>query len=327
MKYKVGDKVIVNPERSKRPGVFTITSISVGSPTSYKLSDSNGKPAGEWFAESIIKVPLFKIGQIVQIKDIKNDKWFVNTMSNLDGESGIITEVSEKLCNENYYQSTKAGEDGCRYRVKILRTCDEWSISSTSLQFVPTITTIEDVRNISQDDSGPQGDLGVVANDSALDIAQAVDNIKPRFKIGDTVVIRNDLIPGKEYNEWDYSPEDGLGGWLFLPEMAEYKGKVATVTGFGDMEDVNYLRLDIDGGQYSWIINAVSHYTPGSDYDLDKQIINQLTNNNRYENQLQGKEEPLIGGCECTGTGVCYPGEQAATCIGHLGYRKITYRS
>lgn len=315
--FKVGDKVIMNPERSGRLGVLTITSIGVGLPTFYKLSDSNGNSVGEWLATSIIKVPLFKIGQIVRFKNIKDDKWYsgTNEMANIEGKCGIITKVTE-----NRYVADKQGQDGCIYEVKDLRDGGEWCVTSASIEPVQTVASLENIT---------QYNNVLVRNDSELlalaAVAQAVDNVKgPQFKIGDRVLIREDLVPGKKYEEWDYSPEDGMGGWEFAAAMAKYMGKVATITGYV-ADDPNYFHLDIDKGTYSWIVNALLHYTPGSDYDLDKTIItNKQQTKQNHENRLQEKGPVIAGRERQSGCAVRYPGEQIRVGISNLGYRKIT---
>lgn len=311
--FKVGDEVIFKPdEKDKLTGVFTVSEIDMDLGIPYiKLKEVK---ECMWFNPNrLFKVPLFKVGQIVQFKDITKDRWYTGTdvMANLEGKLGIISEITE-----DNYTADKPGQDGCRYKVLYLQKETQGYVTSASLVPVPTIASLDDIKVTRGDDPGPRGDIGVVTTAEA--IAQAVDNVKgPQFKIGDKVVIRNDLVAGKEYTEWN--------GWIFRGEMAQYKGKIATIVEFRNC-DSRYYSLDIDEKRWSWIQDSLMPYTPGSDYDLDKQIINQQTKQN-YENQLQGKEEPLIGGCECTGTGVCYPGEQVATCIGHLGYRKIAYRS
>lgn len=321
--FKVGDKVIFNPsENNKLTGVFTVSEIDMDLGIPYiKLKEI--KECMWLNPDRLLKVPIFKVGQIVQFKDIKNDKWFVkDSMHNLEGEHGVITEVNEKnIRGEMYYRPTVIGQDSCRYRVKSLKTGNEWSVTSASLQLVHTINTIEDVRSISGDDQGPRGDLGVVTTAEA--IAQAVDNVKgPRFKIGDKVIIRDDLIPRKIYDEWDYSPENGMGGWRFTAVMAKYMGKVATVIGYwGD--DPHYCKLDIDRGDYSWVVNALLHCIPGSDYDLDKLLTNKQKQNN-YENRLQEKGPVIAGRERQSGCAVRYPGKQIRVGISNLGYRKVT---
>ena len=325
--FKVGDKVIMNPERSKRLGVLTITGIDTTCPMPmpifYELSDSNGKPAGGWLAESIIKVPLFKVGQIVQFHNIKEDEWYSAAyMDNLEGKYGIITKV-----RENRYVANKQGQDGCTYEVKDLQYGEEWCITSASLELVPTTSELEDVTSVTQD-KGLTTDIGVTTT-TAEAIAQTVNNAKgPKFKIGDRVLIREDLIPGKKYEEWDYSPEDGMGGWEFAAAMAKYMGKVATITGYV-AHDPNYCYLDIDKGIYSWIVNALLPYTPGSDYDMDKQSFRQInkyfpTNKQQtkqnYENRLQESDSNLVRGSECKGRGVRYQENKAQIVSGHSCY-------
>ena len=53
-----------------------------------------------------------------------------------------------------------------------------------------------------------------------------------RYKVGDKVKIRKDLVEEKQY--------DGL---CFVPSMAQYKGKVATIVSI-QWED--YYEIDID---------------------------------------------------------------------------------
>lgn len=194
--FKVGDKVIFNPaEKNKLTGVFTVSEIDMDLGMPYiKLKEVK---ECTWFSpDRLFKVPLFKVGQIVQFKNVKDDKWYARTedddMCSLEDEFGVINEV-----NENHYVANKLNQDGCRYLVKDMKEGRTWSVTSASLQLV---YAIEDARSIRKDDPGPKGDLGVIArDDSALAVAQAVDNVKgPQFKIGDRVLIREDLVPGKK---------------------------------------------------------------------------------------------------------------------------------
>lgn len=325
--FKIGDKVIMNPERSKIVGVLTITGTVKDNPTFYKLSDNNGRPVGDWLAKSIIKVPLFKVGDIVQFHNIKEDKWYsAACMDNLESKYGIITKV-----RENRYVADKQRQDGCTYEVKDLQYGEEWCVTSASLELVPTTSELEDVTSVTQD-KGLTTDIGITTT-TAEAIAQAVDNVKgPQFKIGDRVLVREGLIPGKKYEEWDYNPEDGMGGWEFAVAMAKYMGKVATITGYV-ADDPNYCHLDIDKGTYSWIVNSLLPYTPGSDYDIDKQSFRQInkyfpTNKQQtkqnYENRLQEKGPVIAGRERQSGCAVRYPGEQIRVGISNLGYRKVT---
>jgi hypothetical protein len=59
-----------------------------------------------------------------------------------------------------------------------------------------------------------------------------------KYKVGDKVRIREDLITNKRYN-----------GLSFIPSMEQYKGKVATITNiiFGD----HYI-IDLDDNDWCW---------------------------------------------------------------------------
>lgn len=325
--FKVGDKVIFNPaDKDKLTGVFTVSEIDMDLGMPYiKLKEVK---ECMWFDPSrFLKVPLFKVGQIVTFKNIDNDRWPHSAY--IEGESGIIASI-----DMHFYAPNKPGEDGNRYHVRSLKTGTCWHTTSASLELVPLIATLDDIKVTAADDPGLRGYLGVVVRDnSALAIAQAVDNVKgPQFKIGDRVLIRKDLVPGKKYEEWDYSPEDGMGGWEFAAAMAKYMGKVATITGYV-ADDPNYCHLDIDKGTYSWIVNALLPYTLGSDYDLDKQSFRQInkyfpTNKQQtkqnYENRLQEKGPVIAGRERQSGCAVRYPGEQIRVGISNLGYRKVT---
>lgn len=321
--FKVGDKVIIKPGREcSKPGIFTITSMyNNDDETFFRLNDS---PSSEWHPNNFLKVPLFKIGQIVQFHNIKEDKWYsAACMVNLENKYGIITKVIE-----NRYVADKQGQDGCTYEVKDFQDGEEWCVTSTSLELVPMGKT-SCITSVKQDELELISDTveteSIVARPITAEmLAQAVDNVKgPQFKIGDRVLIREDLVPGKRYEEWDYSPKDGLGGWVFAAAMAKYMGKVATITGYV-ANDPNYCCLDIDKGTYSWIVNALLHYTPGSDYDLDKQIINQQKTIRQNENRLQEKGPVIAGRERQSGCAVRYPGEQIRVGISNLGYRKVT---
>jgi len=305
--FNIGDKVIFNSAgKNKLTGVFTISEINtdLGIPY-FKLKEMK---ECTWFHQSrFFKVPLFKVGQIVQFKNIKEDKWYPGTMMDeIESELGVVAEVKE-----NYYTANKPYQDGCLYIVKALQNLQKgetWHVTSASLKSVVStaVSTLEDVKSVSQDDPGPIGD------DGALAIAQTVDNVKgPQFKIGDVVVIRDDLVPGKNYIEW--------GGWNFLHDMAQHRGKVAKIIDYG-CDDTNYLRLDIDDGRRSWITNSLLPYTSGSDYDLDKTLINKQQTKQNYENRLQESDSNLIRGSECKGRGVRYQENKAQIVSGHSCY-------
>lgn len=316
MQYKVGDRVVFKKNETDgylAVGVFTVSNTDTHQSTQYiQLRGCN-----TWFtSDRFLKVPLFNVEQVVRFKDIKQDKWCTSgQMVNLEGKVGIVMEV----CRDCYY-ADKPYEDGCQYKVKDLQKGGEWLVTSASLEPSPEMANIGTIDYYSKEDI-------IAATTTAERIAQAVDNVKgSQFNIGDTVVIRDDLIPGKKYEEWDYSPEDGMGGWEFAAAMAKYMGKVATITGYV-ADDSNYCRLDIDKGTYSWIVNSLLPYTSGSDYDIDKQSFRQInkyfpTNKQQtkqnYENRLQESDPIIAGGKERPGCAICYPGNKASIGIGHL---------
>lgn len=319
--FNIGDKVIFNPaEKDKLTGVFTVSEIDMDLNMPYiKLKEVK---ECMWFNPNrLFKVPLFKVGQIVQFKNIKEDKWYPGTddMANLEGKLGMVAEI--KI---NFYTVDKPNQDGCQYSVRDLTAGRWWSVTSAAIEPVSEVEHITSITSIGKTYDPDCAGLRVIADDNALAVAQAVDNVKgPQFKIGDRVLIREDLVPGKKYEEWDYSPEDGMGGWEFAAAMAKYMGKVATITGYV-ANDPNYCCLDIDKGTYSWIVNALLHYTPGSDYDLDRTIITYKQTKQNYENRLQEKGPVIAGRERQSGCEVRYPGEQIRVGISNLGYRKVT---
>ena len=64
---------------------------------------------------------------------------------------------------------------------------------------------------------------------------------KRRIKIGDTVRIREDLIP-KAYNEILYNK----------PLMSEYEGKITTVVDIQVKGNREYIKLEIDNQRFAW---------------------------------------------------------------------------
>ena len=62
-----------------------------------------------------------------------------------------------------------------------------------------------------------------------------------KYKVGDKVKIREDLIIGKEYDDDTF----------FNDEMSQYKGKIAVITDIAIAE--NYYEIDLDNGEWAWI--------------------------------------------------------------------------
>lgn len=61
------------------------------------------------------------------------------------------------------------------------------------------------------------------------------------YKVGDKVKIREDL-----------SYEDTYGGFLFIPEMINYKGKVATILETNNVFGKLFYKIDIDNKRWKW---------------------------------------------------------------------------
>jgi len=59
-----------------------------------------------------------------------------------------------------------------------------------------------------------------------------------KFKVGDSVTIRKDLIIGKKYNKYI----------SFVDRMMDYKGKKTTIKKI----DRGHITLAIDGGYWNW---------------------------------------------------------------------------
>jgi hypothetical protein len=60
-----------------------------------------------------------------------------------------------------------------------------------------------------------------------------------RFRVGDKVVVKGYVHERGEY-------------YTFAVEMDEYIGRIATVTRSIDIDNCQYIRLDIDDGYWSW---------------------------------------------------------------------------
>lgn len=67
-----------------------------------------------------------------------------------------------------------------------------------------------------------------------------------KYKVGDRVRIRTDLIINTLYSEY-----------YFVKEMDRYKGKVANIIGV----DLYYYRIDIDNGKYVWTDDMLEFLT------------------------------------------------------------------
>lgn len=61
-----------------------------------------------------------------------------------------------------------------------------------------------------------------------------------KYKIGDRVKIRDDLIPGEYYGED-----------IFSSGMHQYAGKIATIIGIDTKSYISYI-IDLDNGDWSW---------------------------------------------------------------------------
>lgn len=304
--FNIGDKVIFNSaDKNKLTGVFTISEINtdLGIPY-FKLKEMK---ECTWFHPSrFFKVPLFKVGQIVQFKNIKEDKLYSGTygMADIEGKYGIITSV-----RENRYTAEKPGQDDCTYEVKSFLDGEIWCVTSASIGLVPA------VRNVGTIDYYSKEDI-IAATTTAEAMAQAVDNVKASpfsFKVGETVVVRNDLYVDRKYDN----------GCRFDSNMQEYKGKITTITNVSYYKGEPRYALKIDNETFCWSPSMLLSYTPGSDYDLDKQIINQQTKQN-YENQLQREKARISRGDKYTGRAVCSRRCKAQITVGHLSYKEVT---
>ena len=95
-----------------------------------------------------------------------------------------------------------------------------------------------------------------------------------KYKVGDRVRIRTDLIANTLYSEY-----------YFVKEMDRYKGKVANIIGV----DLYYYRIDIDNGKYVWTDDMLEDLTKN---DLINKNETKIFNTNlgaysRYRNALR----------------------------------------
>lgn len=305
MQYKVGDKVVFNHKTDGflADGVLTVSHTDTSRSTQYIRLEGYD----DWFpSDRFLKVPLFKVGRIVIFKNIKDDIWYSATnMLSLEGGIGIVIEV-----RENYYHADKPYQDGCQYKVKDLQEGGEWLVTSASLEPLPEMANIGTIDYYLKEDI-------IAATTTAEAMAQAVDNVKASpfsFKVGETVVVRNDLYVDRKYDN----------GCRFDSNMQEYKGKITTITNVSYYKGEPRYALKIDNETFCWSPSMLLSYTPGSDYDLDKQIINQQKTIRQNENRLQEKGPVIAGRERQSGCAVRYPGEQIRVGISNLGYRKVT---
>lgn len=75
------------------------------------------------------------------------------------------------------------------------------------------------------------------------------DHYDTLYHIGDTVVIRSDLIPGELYNMIG----EKTARCMFVPKMTEYLGKTAVIQQVlgGKSPEARY-RIDLDNRCWSW---------------------------------------------------------------------------
>ena len=146
-KFKVGDRVIINPnipdkawskhgfgfhyDTMRKPGIFTLDEEYY----------SKGFRIGDYIydEEWLLPVPLFKAGDVVQIKpELKygDDVRFScnKEMEELAGKTVTISEVKM-----HHYTPNKVGEDGCLYRLE--DTDWQWSSPMFVLDQKDKLTT------------------------------------------------------------------------------------------------------------------------------------------------------------------------------------------
>ena len=81
-----------------------------------------------------------------------------------------------------------------------------------------------------------------------------------RYKVGNMVIVREDLISNKYY-PYEYKDSYGYNRLLFNSIMAEYRGKIGRIAKvFGDKEDL-YL-ISIDGYIVDWYFNNAMLRSP-----------------------------------------------------------------
>lgn len=81
-----------------------------------------------------------------------------------------------------------------------------------------------------------------------------------RYKVGNMVIVREDLISNKYY-PYEYKVPYGYNGLLFNSIMAEYRGKIGRIAKvFDDKEDL-YL-ISIDGYKIRWYFNNAMLRSP-----------------------------------------------------------------
>jgi hypothetical protein len=117
-----------------------------------------------------------------------------------------------------------------------------------------------------------------------------------KYKVGDKVKIREDLIVDNDYGS------DG-----FVEEMAQYKGKTATITGaFMGKYDI-----DIDDGDWSWTDEMLEDYK--SKYIVGDMKIDTIIKNMTVADLLN-KTDVEDGGFTIA---ISYPSATCEVTIGH----------
>lgn len=290
--FKVGDMVMFKKDDIHHPpGIFQIKGIDED--IGYLRIEHYEK---NWFSPSrFVKVPLFKVGDVVTFRNIKDDSWFVSTssMRTVEGKCGIVMEVVK-----DHYPPQKLGQDGCKYCVTPLGSTDIWYVTSASLELVTPVTSDITVPHEGLSSKGSDFDL---------------DNPKPFFKVGDKV------IPCE-----CESDKEGSRNW-YTPKMKELIGKVHTIA---SVEDKHYVVTGANQDGYAYTLAEFPHCIWSSTMLRKAGALGTESTNNKTtkqnENQLQREDSAIVGRGECTGVAVCNSGIQAQIAVGHLSYREVS---
>ncbi|MFR7590248.1 MAG: hypothetical protein ACLUVC_02300 [Longibaculum sp.] len=83
-----------------------------------------------------------------------------------------------------------------------------------------------------------------------------------KYKVGDKVIIREDLEVNGEYD-----------GYAFGQWMSKYKGKNATIIEVVEREDLHHYRIDLDNNKCSWTDEMLEPYKELNKEHFSKEII------------------------------------------------------
>lgn len=88
-----------------------------------------------------------------------------------------------------------------------------------------------------------------------------------RYKVGNMVIVREDLISNKYY-PYEYKVPYQYKGLLFNSVMAEYRGKIGRIVRVFDGEDLYF--ISIDGHKINWYFNNAMLRSPSGLHNIIK---------------------------------------------------------